>query len=225
VGQAIGDSLPLAIGVAISPIPIIAVILMLLSKRAGANSTSFLAGWVAGVAIATSVVVAVAGTTTLETSSGPSTTSSWIKIGLGVVLLLVGVRDWRKRPRGAEEPTLPAWLTTVETITPPKAGGLGVLLSAANPKNLLLIVAGGMAIDQGVSSGGQQALAIVVFTVIAASTVALPVILNLVMGQRARAVLDTMHGWLRANNATVMAVLILVIGFVLIGKGISGFGS
>jgi hypothetical protein len=32
-----------------------------------------------------------------------------------------------------------------------------------------------------------------------------------------------MNNWLKANNATATAVLILVIGFVLVGKGISGF--
>jgi hypothetical protein len=35
--------------------------------------------------------------------------------------------------------------------------------------------------------------------------------------------LDSMNDWLKINNATVMAVLILVIGLVLIGKGIGGF--
>ena len=73
MGQAIGDSLPLAIGVAISPIPIIAIILMLLSKRAGANGTSFLIGWLVGIAAVLSVVVAISGTATLGTSSDPAT--------------------------------------------------------------------------------------------------------------------------------------------------------
>jgi hypothetical protein len=31
-----------------------------------------------------------------------------------------------------------------------------------------------------------------------------------------------MKAWLQDNNATVMAVLMLVIGVVLIGKGVSG---
>ena len=148
MGQAVGDSLPLAIGVAISPVPIIAIILMLLSKRSGPNSASFLVGWIVGVAVALSVVVAVAGTSTLDTSSGPATGVSWIKVGLGVLLLLVGLRDWRKRPKGEEQPTLPRWLSSMESITPLKAGGLGVLLSAVNPKNLLLLIAGGIAIAQ-----------------------------------------------------------------------------
>jgi hypothetical protein len=51
MGGAIGDILPLAIGVAISPVPIIAVILMLFSKKAKGNSLAFLVGWVLGLAI------------------------------------------------------------------------------------------------------------------------------------------------------------------------------
>ena len=148
---------------------------------------------------------------------------SWIKIGLGVLLLLVGLRDWRKRPRKGEEPTLPKWLTTIESITPIKSGGLGLLLSAVNPKNLLLLVGAGVVIAQEATTTGDKVVAMIVFIVIAISTVALPVILNLTMGDKARAILDSLNAWLKANNATVMAVLILVIGFVLVGKGISGF--
>ena len=46
-GEAIGQSLPLAIGVALSPIPIIAVVLMLTTPRARANgpARSCSAGW------------------------------------------------------------------------------------------------------------------------------------------------------------------------------------
>ena len=46
MGSVIGDLLPLAVGVAVSPIPIIAAILMSLSKRAGSTSVGFaLAGY------------------------------------------------------------------------------------------------------------------------------------------------------------------------------------
>ena len=49
MGEVIGDLLPLALGVAISPIPVIAAILMLLSRQAGKTSTGFLIGWIAGI--------------------------------------------------------------------------------------------------------------------------------------------------------------------------------
>ena len=61
MGAVIGDLLPLGLGVAISPIPIIAVILMLLSRQAARTSTGFLAGWVAGIVVVTAVVLLLVG--------------------------------------------------------------------------------------------------------------------------------------------------------------------
>ena len=52
MGSVIGEILPLAVGIAISPVPIIAVILMLLSPRAKATSVGFLLGWLFGIIVA-----------------------------------------------------------------------------------------------------------------------------------------------------------------------------
>jgi hypothetical protein len=51
VAQGIGEVLTFAIGVAISPVPIIAVILMLFSGRAKVNGPMFLVGWVVALAV------------------------------------------------------------------------------------------------------------------------------------------------------------------------------
>ena len=55
MGTVIGEFLPLALGIAISPIPIIAAILMLLSPKARVTSVGFLLGWVIGIIVATTV--------------------------------------------------------------------------------------------------------------------------------------------------------------------------
>ena len=138
---------------------------------------------------------------------------------LGVLLLLLGARNWRGR--NAERAT-PKWMSTIDSFTPVKAFGLGFLLSAINPKNLLMGIAAGVAIGGAGISLGQEVVAIAVFTVIAASTVAVPVIAYLFAADRMRAPLDRLRVWLQDNNAVVMAVLLAVIGVVLIGKGISG---
>lgn len=91
-----------------------------------------------------------------------------------------------------------------------------------NPKNLLMCIAAGVTIGGASLSLGQQIGSVAIFTVIAASTVAIPVIGYLVAAQKLRAPLDELKQWLQANNATVIAVLMLVIGVVLIGKGIGG---
>ena len=217
LGAVIGEILPLAIGVAVSPIPIIAAILMLFSKRAGSTSAGFLIGWVVGIVVATTIFTALAGT--LQMGGEPSAAASWIKIGLGVLLLLVGMRQWRGR--GGQHDN-PKWMAAIDDFTFVKALGLGFLLSAVNPKNLIMAAGAGVTIGSAAVGLGGDAVAVAVFTVIAASTVAVPVLGHLVAAERMRGPLDSLKGWLQNNNATVMATLILVIGAVLVGKGVSG---
>ncbi len=225
LGQAIGELLPYAIGVAISPVPIIAIILMLLSARAGANGVSFLTGWVVGVAGGSAVLLALSGQIDTGSSGAPSTRSSAIKLLLGALLLLLAARNFRKRPKAGVPAELPKWLETIDSLTPVKAAALGVLLAAVNPKNLLLIAGGMVGVSQFDLSVEEQAVAVAVFVVIAISTVAAPVIIFYAAGAKAQHLLAEMKAWLSQNNAVVMAVLLLVIGVELIGKGVSGLSG
>jgi len=213
----IGGILPLAVGVAISPIPIVAAILMLFSARAGSTGTGFLIGWVLGIAVVTGLFTVLAGSLS-TTDSGP-TGVSWTQVGLGALLLMFGLRQWRGRH---DRHGPPKWMTAIDSFTFVKAFGLGFVLSAINPKNLLLGAAAGLAIGSGGLSVGGDIVAIAVFTVIAASTVAVPVIAYAVAKDRMREPLDHAKAWLQDNNATVMSLLFLVFGTVLIGKGLGG---
>jgi threonine/homoserine/homoserine lactone efflux protein len=223
MGAVIGDLLPLALGVAISPVPIIAVILMLLAPRAGAASAGFGVGWVLGIVVVTAVVLVIAsGADVGGSSSDPSSAASWIKLVLGLLLLAVGVRQWRGRPKGDEPASLPKWMAAIDNVTPVKALGLGFLLSAVNPKNLLMCIAAGVTIAGGGLDTGQEVIAVVLFVVFAASTVLVPVLGYALAKERMRHPLDELKVWLQQNNAAVMGVLLLVIGVTLIGKGIGG---
>ena len=217
-----GDILPLAVGVVISPIPIIATILMLLAPRAGATSMGFLIGWVLGIAAATTVFTVVSASVGLTATSDSSTSTDWIKVALGILLLVLAGRQWRSRPKSGAEASLPAWMSAVDTFAFGKAAGLGFLLSAVNPKNLLLCAAAGTEIGGSALSNGSRAVLVLVFTVIAACSVAIPVIGYAVAKERMRQPLGELKTWLQQHNAAVMSVLLLVIGVVLIGKGIGG---
>ncbi|NUT32445.1 MAG: GAP family protein [Hamadaea sp.] len=216
MGAVLGELLPLALAVAISPIPVIAVILMLLAPRARGTGFGFLAGWVAGIAVATGVVVVLAHTMGLSASTGgPPAAVSWVKLVLGLLMLGLAAKQWRARAR----PGLPGWMTAIDRFTPVKAAGLGAALSALNPKNLMMCVAAGLTIAQG---GTRQVALLVVFTVLAACSVAVPVVAYAAATARMRGPLDRLKAWLERDNATVMFVLLLVIGVVLIGKGLGG---
>jgi hypothetical protein len=222
LGEVIGDLLPLAVGVAISPVPIIAVILMLFAPRAGGTSFGFLIGWIAGIVVATTIFVWLANSTGMSSGGEPSTAASWAKLLLGLLLLALSVKQWRGRPATGAQAELPKWMLAIDKFTPGKALGLGFLLSGVNPKNLAMCAAAGVVIGGGALSGGEDVVAVVVFTILAACTVAVPVLAYAVARDRMRGPLDSLKGWLQANNATVMSVLLLVIGIVLVGKGLGG---
>src|SRR3954452_17267939 len=113
MGAVIGDLLPLALGVAVSPMPIVAAILMLLSPRAGGASAGFLLGWLLGIVVACTVFLLLAAMLALGNSAEPSTTGSWIKLVLGVLFLAVGVLEWRARPRAGENAATPKWMAAI----------------------------------------------------------------------------------------------------------------
>lgn len=223
MGPVIGEILPLGLGIAISPIPIIAAILMLLSPRARTTSLGFLAGWVLGIVIAVVVFTLLSSILPDSDSDGSKPVSGVIKIILGTLLLLLAVKQWRSRPHGDTEPALPKWMTAIDSMTAVRALLLGFVLSALNPKNLLMGVAAGLAIGGATLSIGGDIVAIVLFTALAASTVAVPVIAYLAASSKLTGPLEALHKWLVHNNATVMAILLLVIGVVMIGKGIGSF--
>ena len=99
MGQAIGGILPLAIAVDISVLSIIAVILMLITPEAHSNGPAFVAGWVLGLLVVGGLVLIIANVANVASSSGPSTAAYAIKLTLGVLFLLLAVRQWRS-PRG-----------------------------------------------------------------------------------------------------------------------------
>jgi hypothetical protein len=212
--------LPFAVGVAISPIPIIAMVLMLGTTRARLNGPVYLLASMASVAGLGTVLLVVAGSS--NRSNGHAHWVDWTELVLGVAVVALAVRQWRRRPRGEEEPPMPAWMGKLDDVGPLAAAGLAVLLSIVNPKNLLLIVGGAAAVAGAGVSAGDQAVSWAVFTVVAAIGIATPLAVYLLLGDRAPATLARMKTWMARNNTVIVVVLLLVIGAKLIGDGIGG---
>ena len=220
MGRGIAEVLTFAIGVAISPVPIIAVILMLFSQRAKVNGPVFLAGWVVALSAVSGVVYAISDGSSVDSSSSASDTVSWLKIVFGILFLLLAVRQWRGRPAAGAAPEMPKWMNGIDAFSPIKAFGFGLLLAGVNPKNLLLTVGAATGLAQLGLSSGDAVVAIVVFVLVGSLTIAVPVVYYLAGGEQARTALDSMKVWLAVHNAAVMTVLFLVFGVDLIAKGL-----
>ena len=221
MGEVIGELLPLALGIAISPVPIIAVILILLSEHPVAPSLGFAVGWVLGVTAVLVVVTLLIGPAAGATGS-PSLVASVLKIILGAAAVLLGIRQWRSRPKAGATPEMPKWMASMSHVSVGRALGLGALLSGVNPKNLTLCIAAGVTLGSAELSTGDVVIAAVVFVLIASSTVVGPVLAYLAARDRMQGPLDELRGWLTLHNAAVMSVLLLVIGVSILGKGLGG---
>jgi len=219
---AIGDILPMAVGVAVSPVPIIAVILMLFTKRAKSNGPAFVLGWVLGLTIVAIIVLFASNGADVSGGGTPSTAAAVVKVLLGALFLFMAYRQWANRPQEGDEPEMPAWMASIDAFAAGKSLGLGGLLSGLNPKNLALTLSAALVIAQAGLNTGETVASLVIYLLIATSTVGLPVLYYLVGGEKAGQTLDSLKTWLVANNATVMCILLLILGAKLIGDGIQG---
>ena len=125
-------------------------------------------------------------------------------------------------PGPGEDATLPKWMSAIDSFTCPKALGLGFLLVGREPEEPAHVHRGRDHRRRFALATGEQAVAIAVYTVLAACTVMVPVVGYLVASERLRGPLEELRVWLQQSNAAVMSVLLLVLGVVLVGKGLGG---
>lgn len=215
---AIAESVPLAVGVALSPIPIAAVLVALLTPRAASTGPSFFTGWILGIGTVGLVVFFAPG---LETARGePTRLEGVLGMALGVALVALAVRQWRRRPRPGRPVEVPELLARLDDMGPGRALAAGFLLSALNPKNLGLTAAGVAVIDASMLGPRDQAICFGVFALVASASIAVPILGFLVARERAGVLFARWKDWLIDHNATVMAVLLLVFGALIGARGI-----
>ncbi|HEY9324258.1 MAG TPA: GAP family protein [Agromyces sp.] len=216
--QAIGHILPIALAVAISSVPIMATIVILLSPKRE-SAAPFLVGWVLGMVLL--VVICTLSTQAVPTPRSARQPDVAVGVGemiVGAGLIVIAIVSWRRARRNPVA-SLPAWLGKVESIGPWSAFGLGVALNI-RPKEILLALAAGLAVRGAGLSGSDAAIVILVYTIIGASTVAVPVIATLIDAKGMQPRLLQMKEWLTRNSRVVTSLILLMVGVFIIGTGI-----
>lgn len=221
LSQAIGAILPAAAAVALSPIPIIAIVLVLDSARARVNGPAFALGWVLGLAVVSVVVINLASGAS-NPDSDTATGVNWGLAAIGVLFLVMAARQWKKRPKAGEAAEMPPWMATMGSIAPGRAFVLGIALSAANPKNLALTLAASASIAQAGLDAAQETVAVATFVVIGSLTVAGAVVVYLVAPRWAQRPLDAIRRFMADNNATIMMVILVILGAKILGDALGG---
>ncbi|MBF4573952.1 GAP family protein [Herbiconiux sp. VKM Ac-1786] len=251
----IGHLLPLALGVALSSVPIVVMVLILLSPRSRWSALAYLIGAAVGLTGLTALFTAIASLLPPVPPAEPNPLIATIELVIGAALLALAVVRFaraRRRARArrlaaaglaagpteghadaaadsadavggpADAPAPPAWMTRLTSLGPVPSLGVGFVLML-RPKNLLLTLAAGVAITAGGAPFGDQVVAVAVFVVLGISTLAVPILVALVDPARTLGPLRELRDWIARNSSTVTTVVLLVLGTVIIGSGLTRF--
>lgn len=214
----LSELIPLALVVALSPLSIIPAVLVLHTPRPRATGLAFLAGWLTGLAVLTIVFLQVSSLLGGREDKPPGW-ASWLRIVVGAALIVFGLYCWFARKESAHTPR---WMQSVSKLTPLRAAGAAMALTVVNPKVLFICAAAGLAIGTAGGSSRDDWVAVGWFVAVAGSTVALPILAYAVSGDRLDGSLARLKEWMDQQHAVLLAVILVVIGLMVLYKGIHG---
>jgi threonine/homoserine/homoserine lactone efflux protein len=216
-GSVLTELIPLALVVALSPLSIIPAVLVLHTPRPRPTGLAFLLGWLVGLAVLTIVFLGLSNL--VVDFNQPPRWASWVRIVVGAALIVFGIYRWFTRKRSAHTP---GWMQRLGKLTPAKAGAAAVSLTVVNPKVLFMCAAAGLAIGTAGLGSGNVWLPVVWFVAVAGSTVAIPILAYAVSGDRLAEPLKRLTDWMERQHAVLVAGILVVIGLLVLYKGIHG---
>lgn len=219
--DAIDDILPIAAAIALSPLPVIAVVLIAGSPQARLAGPAYLAGWVLGLtalAIASAILVHLVG------DIGPTGALilDWLRLALGALLLWAAASKWRSRPDGTAEPAVPKWLEAFRQITPLAALRWGAILAVLNPKHIGLVLAAMASLAYVPLLASENLLTTVLFIALSSLTIAAIVVAHAIAGKRAAPFIQSVEQFLLRHHDVIIIVVLTIIGMAVLGEGLSG---
>jgi len=217
--QALGTLLPIGVAAALSSVPITAVILILLSDKRSHSALPFLLGWVFGTLLLVSVGTIAASSIPKPRPRHADTTTGVLEILLGAALVALSLRAMlHRRAAGAGQSS--RWTKAISSLGPVKSLGVGLALNL-RPKGLILSATASLALHSAKLGVRESAILVVLYTAVATSTVAIPVVATLASPHRMEPRLIEARDWLDEHGYVVTATITLLIGVIILGAGIA----
>jgi hypothetical protein len=214
---AAGAVVPAALAIALSPVPIVCILLTLMSPRPVRAGTCFAVGWYAALAIAVVLIATLTDTVADHSEEIARDGVNVIRLAVGVLFAVLAVKYWRSRPARGETPARPKIFDRISAMSPGGLAVAGAAAALANVKNLPLIVSAGSYLGAADLTGGGTVAGLAAFVTVASLTVLLPIPVVLIVGaDRITPALKSLETWLIANLNAITAAILLVLAVVLI---------
>lgn len=213
----VSSVLPHAAAVALSPMPIAALILLLLSNRAKLNSLSFLIGWVIAIYVNVGLFMIIFDSP-VNSSASQSQVMFYIHMMLGIFLLVIAGKEWMMRPMAGVTPKTPKWMKAIDGMSPLMAFVIAFGLVTINAKNTVIDIAAGVQIGQNTSNLIDALIVLSIYAFVASISILVPVIGFFILGNKLNSKLEDLKSWFLYHNASILFVLFLILGLSMISK-------
>jgi len=205
--------LPLAVGMAANPVPIIGVIAMLSTDRPLRNGALYVATMVTVV-----LVIGVVSLLVLNDAlgvAGSSGSSGGLQLAVGLAFLVIAFLQWRAKPASSAKVAEPGWMKMIDKGGPYVAVVLGVALV-----NYALVAGAVSDILKADLSNAAGLAAVAIFAALALSTEWLPYAGFVVDRPRSEQIMSRVRGALIAHNRVILMWVFIAMGAVYVAKGL-----
>jgi threonine/homoserine/homoserine lactone efflux protein len=210
------DLILIALAITLEPIPLTAFILVLASKNGVRKGAAFIFGWLASLAIVVSLTLLATGNDPPKPSTAPSLAILSVKLLIGVVLVGVAYRQWRRRGKPKKVKKTPKWQTGIDNMSPWYAMVLGPLVQPWG-----LVAAGVATITEAKLSSTETYLVLVGFCVLSTLTYLLMEVYAGFRPEKTQTFLAATRQWIDTHTDQVIIIVSLVLGFWLIAKSVA----
>ena len=221
MGEVVAGILPLTIGIALSPEAILLVIVILSADHPGTKGFLFITGWLLGLAALAALLFYIFGTRG-ALPEDPKKGIFVVRLVAGLLLLYMSYRFARQAPRAGEIPAMPKRARIRLPVNHFKALWYGFLRALVGLRTIVLTLSAVVIVSRAPISTRDAAIALGVFVIFSSVLVLAPLVLHFLRGDKASTPLSFWKDWATANNTTVMAVLLFVLGIVQVASGIGG---
>jgi threonine/homoserine/homoserine lactone efflux protein len=206
------DLLLIGLAITLEPFPLTAFILVLSTEKGTWKGLVFVLGWLACLVVVIAAVLLTTGDEPPKPQTAPSTAVLAVKLALGTVLILLAVRQQRRMGRPRKPPS---WMTRLDRLSLWAAAGLAVFLQP-----WALVAAGAATVVQAKLSSAGDWVTLVAFCLLATSSFLYLELYAAFAPAAATARLERMRAWLDTHQDQVIILVLLLLGFWLVGKNI-----
>jgi len=217
--------IPLGIGAALQPAQIIALIVLLQTKRGKANGFAY----VAGMTLFHIVLGAVFWFLVTKVESSVESDGSQFDFVVGAIMALLGLlllihalrRGLSMRD---EDDETASWLEKVQTLTPLRSALLGIAFLALDPEDWLFGLIAIQAIAAADLSGAASLLTYLLYMLVVQSLLLIPLLLTIMFPQHARKWLDALNTWMERHARAIEITVTILLGMFLLYVGLEYLG-